>query len=161
MTTARTKAGGPLGLTNSKAGLKKAGGKRGQKIDRAVQAVAATHEPPAPVRTYSDAELKQAAGRPALDVHSAKYDALWEEACRTMGGKPIHADGTNRIEHILRVFDLNPAYGPCMGMTRLERWHRAQEIGENPPEPVRDILETREGVLALRLSVLDQTASLA
>jgi len=47
-----------------------------------------------------------------------------------------------------------------MGLTRLERWHRAQEIGENPPEPVRDILETREGVLDLRLSILDQTASL-
>lgn len=47
-----------------------------------------------------------------------------------------------------------------MGLTRLERWHRAQEIGENPPELVRDILETREGVLDQRLSILDQTASL-
>ncbi|SHO76829.1 Uncharacterized protein MSYG_1168 [Malassezia sympodialis ATCC 42132] len=161
MTTARSKAGGPLGLTSSKAGLKKAGGKRGQKIDQAVRAIAATHEPSAPPRTYTDAELKLADGRPALDVDDAKYDALWADACRTMGGEPIHAEGTSRVEHILRVFDLNPAYGPCMGLTRLERWHRAQEIGESPPEPVRDILETREGVLDLRLSILDQTASLA
>jgi len=88
MTTARSKAGGPLGLTSSKAGLKKAGGKRGQKIDQAVRAIAATHEPSAPPRTYTDAELKLADGRPALDVDDAKYDALWADACRTMGGEP-------------------------------------------------------------------------
>jgi len=88
MTTARTKAGGPLGLTSSKAGLKKAGGKRGLKIDQAVQAIANSHEPSAPPRTYTDAELKLAEGRAALDASDSKYDALWADACCTMGGEP-------------------------------------------------------------------------
>ncbi|WFD26302.1 hypothetical protein MNAN1_001281 [Malassezia nana] len=129
MTTARSRAAGPLGVTNSKGGLRKSGGKRAQKITLAVRAIEATHDTPAPVRTYTDAELQRAAGRPALDPNDAKYDALWADACRTM--------------------DIEP-----------KRWHRAQDIGENPPDLVRDILETREGVLDQRLSILDQTASL-
>jgi hypothetical protein len=27
-------------------------------------------------------------------------------------------------------------YGPCVGMTRLERWDRAASLGLNPPEEV-------------------------
>lgn len=88
MTTARPGAGGPLGLTNSKGGLRKSGGKRAQKISQAVRAIEATHDTPAPARTYTDAELQRAAGRPALDPNDAKYDALWAEACRTMDIEP-------------------------------------------------------------------------
>jgi DNA polymerase delta, subunit 4 len=42
-----------------------------------------------------------------------------------------------------------------MGLTRLERWHRAKDLGECPPEEICEILNTREGVLDLRLSILD------
>lgn len=41
-------------------------------------------------------------------------------------------------------------------MTRLERWQRAHDIGEEPPVELREILQTREGILDLRLSILDQ-----
>lgn len=27
-------------------------------------------------------------------------------------------------------------YGPCVGVTRLERWERAQAMGLNPPDEV-------------------------
>lgn len=30
-------------------------------------------------------------------------------------------------------------------MTRLERWHRAKALGDEPPEEVRHILETKQG----------------
>lgn len=56
----------------------------------------------------------------------------------------------------MRIFDLNATYGPCTGMTRLERWQRAHDIGEEPPVELREILQTREGILDLRLSILDQ-----
>lgn len=49
----------------------------------------------------------------------------------------------NRIHDILRVFDTTYAYGPCgLGMTRLERWERAQALGLSPPEGVSPILES-------------------
>ena len=33
-----------------------------------------------------------------------------------------------------------------MGLTRLERWERAKDIGNDPPNEVREILLSREGV---------------
>ncbi|KAJ3043020.1 DNA polymerase delta subunit 4 [Rhizophlyctis rosea] len=41
---------------------------------------------------------------------------------------------------ILRAFDLDATYGPCLGITRLERWHRARELGLEPPEEVKALL---------------------
>jgi len=60
--------------------------------------------------------------------------------------KPIHSKELSNIHHILRVFDLSYEYGPCIGVTRLERWERAQAMGLSPPEEVREILATRQGV---------------
>lgn len=42
---------------------------------------------------------------------------------------------------MLRQFDLNMAYGPCLGMTRLERWERACKLGLNPPEEIEALLK--------------------
>ncbi|XP_048767776.2 DNA polymerase delta subunit 4-like [Ostrea edulis] len=41
---------------------------------------------------------------------------------------------------ILKNFDLTLEYGPCTGITRLERWERAHKHGLNPPNEVKDIL---------------------
>ncbi len=38
---------------------------------------------------------------------------------------------------ILRIFDMTSRYGPCVGVTRLQRWERAKKWGLNPPEEVR------------------------
>lgn len=67
----------------------------------------------------------------------------------------VHAEGQNKVDHILRVFDkcvfiytgfLNALnltyplssyeYGPFIGVTRLERWQRASALGLNPPAEV-------------------------
>ncbi len=34
------------------------------------------------------------------------------------------------------MFDLSYEYGPCVGVTRLERWERALALGLNPPAEV-------------------------
>ncbi|KAL3629097.1 hypothetical protein CASFOL_026319 [Castilleja foliolosa] len=47
-------------------------------------------------------------------------------------------------EEVLRQFDLNMAYGPCLGMRRLDRWNRAKAWGLNPPKEVENLL--RPGV---------------
>ncbi|NXU56243.1 DPOD4 polymerase, partial [Turnix velox] len=44
------------------------------------------------------------------------------------------------LMEMLRRFDLAWEYGPCTGITRLQRWERAQELGLSPPLAVRDAL---------------------
>ncbi|XP_059660866.1 uncharacterized protein LOC132307193 [Cornus florida] len=43
-------------------------------------------------------------------------------------------------EEVLRQFDMNMAYGPCCGMSRLGRWERAQRMGLNPPKDIESLL---------------------
>ncbi|KAL9233550.1 hypothetical protein vseg_008531 [Gypsophila vaccaria] len=45
-------------------------------------------------------------------------------------------------EEVLRQFDLNMAYGPCIGMPRLDRWNRANRLGMNPPKDVEALLKS-------------------
>lgn len=50
----------------------------------------------------------------------------------------------NPIDIILRDFDLTGKYGPCVGITRLDRFKRAKRMKMNPPEVVGQILETQQ-----------------
>jgi len=54
----------------------------------------------------------------------------------------IHAEHLSNTDKVLRSFDLNNAYGPAVGMTRLERWERAMSLGLNPPSDILDILKS-------------------
>ncbi|PWZ01469.1 hypothetical protein BCV70DRAFT_210682 [Testicularia cyperi] len=86
---------------------------------------------------------------PVLDVDDGRWDALWRKTKKQLNAPPsktIHIDHENRVEQMLRVFDLDPSYGPCMGLSRLERWHRAHDLELNPPQEIFDILNTRQGV---------------
>ncbi|GAY43209.1 dna polymerase delta subunit 4 [Citrus sinensis] len=47
-------------------------------------------------------------------------------------------------EEVLRQFDMNMAYGPCIGMSRLARWERAYRLGLNPPKEIEVLLKTRK-----------------
>ncbi|ONK55730.1 uncharacterized protein A4U43_C10F410 [Asparagus officinalis] len=40
----------------------------------------------------------------------------------------------------LRRFDMDIRYGPCIGLTRLERLERAKSMGLNPPQEIEQIL---------------------
>lgn len=48
----------------------------------------------------------------------------------------------DKEEEMLRQFDMNIAYGPCLGMTRLDRWERALRLGMNPPNEIEKLLKT-------------------
>jgi len=54
-------------------------------------------------------------------------------------------DNDDDVEEILRQFDMNLAYGPCLGLSRLARWERARGIGLNPSQHVKDLLELCAG----------------
>ncbi|XP_075913933.1 DNA polymerase delta subunit 4 [Petromyzon marinus] len=43
----------------------------------------------------------------------------------------------------LRAFDLAMEYGPCTGITRLERWTRAESLALGPPCWVKAMVEGR------------------
>lgn len=44
----------------------------------------------------------------------------------------------------LRQFDLDPTFGPCVGLSRMQRWERAQKNGLAPPQHVREIIVAHE-----------------
>ncbi|CAI5982539.1 unnamed protein product [Closterium sp. NIES-65] len=47
-----------------------------------------------------------------------------------------------QAERALQLFDMDMAFGPCTGLSRLERWQRANRLGLNPPPHVRALLES-------------------
>ncbi|CAO2837438.1 unnamed protein product [Amaranthus hypochondriacus] len=47
-------------------------------------------------------------------------------------------------EEVLRQFDMNATYGPCMGMSRLDRWNRAVKLGMNPPKEIETLLKSNK-----------------
>lgn len=46
-----------------------------------------------------------------------------------------------QLEDELRLFDLNPAWGPFVGIDRISRWYRASRLDLGPPQRVLDILQ--------------------
>ncbi|MQL98848.1 hypothetical protein Taro_031565 [Colocasia esculenta] len=62
-------------------------------------------------------------------------------------------------ETALRQFDMDMRYGPCLGMSRMERWQRAARLGLHPPPEVADLLLRRQepgggGAAAVNLECL-------
>ncbi|KAF0898449.1 hypothetical protein E2562_007285 [Oryza meyeriana var. granulata] len=49
-------------------------------------------------------------------------------------------DDFSEQEEQLRQFDMDLKFGPCIGVTRLQRWERASAMGLHPPPHLRDLL---------------------
>lgn len=52
----------------------------------------------------------------------------------------MHQSDVPTHEKILRHFDLSGQYGSCIGITRLNRWKRANKLGLEPPLEVMAVL---------------------
>ncbi|GJJ11396.1 hypothetical protein Clacol_005629 [Clathrus columnatus] len=89
-------------------------------------------------------EQQQVTTTDVLDVHDkiGKYKRYYKETRELTNKK---APNQPKVYQMLRVFDNTYDFGPCVGMTRLERWQRAQALGLNPPNEVREILLTEQG----------------
>jgi len=95
-------------------------------------------------------------------VRDDSFKACYKQVKLELGGDLTQsAKGESKATTILRRWDLSYEFGPCVGMTRMERWERAEKLGLNPPEMVRKILETSKAdkltdseVEALQQSVL-------
>ena len=53
----------------------------------------------------------------------------------------VHVQLSEEDETVLRSFDHEQSFGPCLGPTRLQRWRRAEKWGLHPPHRVLTILE--------------------
>ncbi|KAN0084859.1 DNA polymerase delta, subunit 4 domain containing protein [Elaphomyces granulatus] len=91
----------------------------------------------------------------ALKVTEADLKRYWknEERKRRARGRFIipgavlivREDGLDTYEKILRHFDLSSQYGPCVGISRLSRWRRAQMLSLDPPIEVLAVLLKEDG----------------
>ncbi|KAI0287341.1 DNA polymerase delta, subunit 4-domain-containing protein [Russula brevipes] len=148
---------GTLSFTSAKRS-----GSTGVKDNLKGKAAASTAEPPAitPIRIGGkrkyepEPEPEQEQTEDSVDVLRRESldteDPRWNRAFGLARGKmgniqPVHAQSQSPVHHILRIFDLSYEYGPCVGVTRMERWERAAALGLNPPPEVREILMTKEG----------------
>ncbi|KAI1001360.1 hypothetical protein K3495_g6837 [Podosphaera aphanis] len=61
----------------------------------------------------------------------------WESQRQALA---VHQDGLDMHAKILRCFDTNSQFGPCIGISRSKRWIRAQRLGLSPPIEVLAIL---------------------
>ncbi|XP_066574702.1 DNA polymerase delta subunit 4 isoform X2 [Amia ocellicauda] len=53
---------------------------------------------------------------------------------------PPPSQRERELQH-LRDFDLDWHYGPCTGITRLQRWERAELRGLQPPRDIRHLVQ--------------------
>lgn len=92
-------------------------------------------------------KLSAKPGLPSSEPPAAPKLEEWADiASADAGGVDVSTLSADQIEDILRLFDLNPAYGPFVGVDRLFRWHRADKWGLQPPTIIRDIIETKRAV---------------
>ncbi|KAE8673824.1 DNA polymerase delta subunit 4 [Hibiscus syriacus] len=68
-------------------------------------------------------------------------DVTQATALASHGGSLDLKDDFDEEEKVLAQFDMNMAYGPCLGISRLARWERAQRMGLNPPEEIESLLK--------------------
>ncbi|KAK2071997.1 hypothetical protein P8C59_006378 [Phyllachora maydis] len=64
----------------------------------------------------------------------------WKELESQRKAKRVHQDSLPMSEKILRYFDVSSQYGPCVGLSRLKRWQRAERLGLKPPIEVLAVL---------------------
>ncbi|XP_017712636.1 PREDICTED: DNA polymerase delta subunit 4 isoform X2 [Rhinopithecus bieti] len=67
------------------------------------------------------------------------------ELAPELGEEPQPRDEEEAELELLRQFDLAWQYGPCTGITRLQRWCRAKQMGLEPPPEVWEVLKTHPG----------------
>jgi DNA polymerase delta subunit 4 len=71
----------------------------------------------------------------------------------------VHKESQNTIHTIMRNFDLTPKFGPCVGISRLDRYRRAEKMGMKPPVEVLRVLETEEGLRDWNNDLFSQTSA--
>ncbi|KAG2428011.1 hypothetical protein HXX76_011997 [Chlamydomonas incerta] len=98
-------------------------------------------KPGAPVGPSTPAKTRAGGKRKALEDATPAPEVL----ARSQGEGAVSRADLSQDEQKLRKFDLTTKFGPCAGISRLERWERASKFGLGPPEEVRAIIMAAGG----------------
>ncbi|KAI0541740.1 DNA polymerase delta, subunit 4-domain-containing protein [Xylaria digitata] len=91
-----------------------------------------------PERKKTEAELR------AEKITDRQISQYWRNIESERRTKRLHQEELNLAEKVLRYWDVSSQYGPCVGMSRLKRWQRADRLGLNPPVEVLAVLMREE-----------------
>ncbi|KAF2964810.1 hypothetical protein GQX73_g8780 [Xylaria multiplex] len=91
-----------------------------------------------PEREKTEAELR------ADKITDRQISQYWRNIESERRTKRLHQEDLNLAEKVLRYWDVSSQYGPCVGMSRLKRWQRADKLGLNPPVEVLAVLMREE-----------------
>ncbi|KAL1994898.1 hypothetical protein VTN49DRAFT_1085 [Thermomyces lanuginosus] len=97
-----------------------------------------SEEPSSPVIEEPQPQTEEE--RRALQITDAQLKRYWSDQEKSRKTPQVHQDDVDLHEKILRHFDLSSQYGPCIGISRLQRWHRAHNLDLNPPIEVLAVL---------------------
>ncbi|KAI2632518.1 DNA polymerase delta, subunit 4-domain-containing protein [Hypomontagnella submonticulosa] len=97
-----------------------------------------TEPEPEPKAEVSEAELR--AGK----ISNRQIDQYWRKLERERIAPRVHQSDLTVAEKVLRYWDVSSQYGPCVGITRMKRWKRAEKLGLNPPLEVLAVLQKEE-----------------
>nr|CAG8491087.1 12081_t:CDS:2 [Entrophospora candida] len=76
-----------------------------------------------------------------VDVATTSSSIARSSSSYSVGPKLVlHYDNLSEENKFLIAFDLNYKFGPCVGITRLQRWDRANKHGLQPPAQVKELL---------------------
>ncbi|KAJ2986994.1 hypothetical protein NUW58_g4752 [Xylaria curta] len=91
-----------------------------------------------PERQRSEAELR------ADKITDRQISRYWRNIESERRTRRLHQEDLTVAEKILRYWDVSSQYGPCVGVSRLKRWQRADRLGLNPPVEVLAVLMQEE-----------------
>ncbi|KAI0594261.1 DNA polymerase delta, subunit 4-domain-containing protein [Biscogniauxia sp. FL1348] len=103
----------------------------------------------------SEAEVR------AQKVTSRQIDQYWRRLERDRLTPRVHQEGLSLAEKVLRYWDVSSQYGPCVGISRMKRWQRADRLGLNPPLEVLAVLveEDHKGTQGIANAYMDEILS--
>ncbi|KAL9075718.1 MAG: hypothetical protein Q9161_001470 [Pseudevernia consocians] len=88
--------------------------------------------------------VKSEAEEKGAKVSDAQVKRYWKSKEDERIAPRVHQRGLSVDEKILRHFDLSSQYGPCIGIPRIKRWKRAENLGLKPPVEVLAVLLKEE-----------------
>ncbi|KAI1632444.1 DNA polymerase delta, subunit 4-domain-containing protein [Biscogniauxia mediterranea] len=111
-------------------------------------------------KTVEEAPKSEAEVR-ARKVTARQIDQYWRRLERDRLTRRVHQEGLSLAEKVLRYWDVSSQYGPCVGISRMKRWQRADRLGLNPPVEVLAVLmkENNKGTQGIANAHMDEILS--
>lgn len=113
--------------------------------------------PRAPKRVSSLEQTDELTDPKKLDEKWSKNSEVLDLLKQWTDSSPkYHQENMSPVVKLLNLFDMKVEYGPCTGLTRLDRWKRAKKLHKDPPELIERVLISLGDVDIYKYSSLSQ-----